>query len=363
MGFSVKLAPGVRVRASSRGLRTSVGPRAARVHFGSGRTGFSTGAGPVSFYTSVGGNRPSRRAPSTGASSRALAQAAKLEQAKELLAALQNILQLHHPDFPVAQPPIAPPPPEPDRDEINARHRKAALAGIGMFERKARAHAKAAAEAAARAEIAAAIANNQRVHARYQAELDRMWQRLLNNDPEIVLGTLAEAFEDNDAAAAPVGVAGSEASIVVLVPTPAAVPERRPATTSAGNLTLKKLTKREVADFYKLMVCGYVLATVKEAFAVAPGLTHTSIVALRNEGLDAYGRPRVQAILAARFARQALHDVRWTAADATQIVGDASELLTVKQAGPSKEFVPLDLDSEPDIAKVVQAVDVSDLLS
>ncbi|SFG79915.1 hypothetical protein SAMN05421678_108299 [Actinopolymorpha cephalotaxi] len=232
-----------------------------------------------------------------------------------------------------------------------------------MFERKARAHAKAAAEAAARAEIAAAIANNQRVHARYQAELDRMWQRLLNNDPEIVLGTLAEAFEDNDAAAAPVGVAGSEASIVVLVPTPAAVPERRPATTSAGNLTLKKLTKREVADFYKLMVCGYVLATVKEAFAVAPGLTHTSIVALRNEGLDAYGRPRVQAILAARFARQALHDVRWTAADATQIVGDASELLTVKQAGPSKEFVPLDLDSEPDIAKVVQAVDVSDLLS
>ncbi|GAA4997618.1 hypothetical protein [Actinopolymorpha pittospori] len=286
-----------------------------------------------------------------------------MEQAKDLLAALQSILELHHPDFPAAQPPVAPPPPEPDRDAINARHRKAALAGIGMFERRARAQAKAAAEMAASAEIAAAIAKNQRLHAQYQTDLDRLWQRLLQNDPEIVLGTLAEAFEDNDAAAAPVGVAGSEASLVVLVPTSAAIPERRPATTSAGNLTLKKLTKREIADFYKLMVCGYVLATVKEAFAVAPGLTHTSIVALRDDGPDAYGHPRVEAILAARFARQALRDVRWTTADAVRIVSDASELLTVKQAGASKEFAPLDLDSEPDIAKVVQAVDVSDLLS
>ena len=43
MGFSVKIAPGVRVRASSRGIRTSIGPRAARLHVGGGRTGFSTG--------------------------------------------------------------------------------------------------------------------------------------------------------------------------------------------------------------------------------------------------------------------------------------------------------------------------------
>jgi hypothetical protein len=60
MGFSIKLAPGVRVRASNRGLRTSVGPRAARVHMGTGRTGFSSGAGPVSFYTSTGGSIPDR---------------------------------------------------------------------------------------------------------------------------------------------------------------------------------------------------------------------------------------------------------------------------------------------------------------
>ena len=48
MGFYFKIAPGVKIRATRRGLRPSVGPRAARVHFGAGGTGVSTGAGPVS---------------------------------------------------------------------------------------------------------------------------------------------------------------------------------------------------------------------------------------------------------------------------------------------------------------------------
>jgi hypothetical protein len=51
MGFYFKVAPGVKIRATKRGLRASVGPRAARVHFGAGGTGVSTGAGPVSRIT------------------------------------------------------------------------------------------------------------------------------------------------------------------------------------------------------------------------------------------------------------------------------------------------------------------------
>lgn len=45
MGVYVKLAPGVRVRISRRGLRWSLGPRAARLHVGVGGPGISTGAG------------------------------------------------------------------------------------------------------------------------------------------------------------------------------------------------------------------------------------------------------------------------------------------------------------------------------
>lgn len=61
MGFNFKIAPGVKIRASSRGLSASVGPRAARVHFGAGGTGVSTGVGPVSLCQSVGGGRGRRR--------------------------------------------------------------------------------------------------------------------------------------------------------------------------------------------------------------------------------------------------------------------------------------------------------------
>src|SRR3954471_149942 len=117
MGFSFKVAPGVRIRASSRGVRTSIGPRIARVHVGGGRTGISTGAGPVSFYSSLsGGSR--RRSSSSGAgqrtvapSQRAVAQAAKQAAAQQLQAALQEILNLHRQDFETSTPPQAPPPP------------------------------------------------------------------------------------------------------------------------------------------------------------------------------------------------------------------------------------------------------------
>lgn len=336
------------------------------MHFGSGRTGFSTGAGPVGYYTSVGGARSRRpTSRSTGASSRALATAAKAEQAQQLAEALQGILELHREEFPAAQRPVAAPPPQPDVAAIRARHRQEALSGVGFFDRAGRKAAKARAQAAAEAEMAAIREQDARLHAEYQSQLDLHWSRLQANDPDAVMGALAEAFEDNEAAAAPVGVTSEHglagASMVVLVPGVDAVPERKPTTTPAGNLSLKKLTKRESADFYKLLVCGYVLATVKEAFAVAPGLTHVRVVALRDAGKDSYGASRVEAVLGARFSRRALQGVRWSDADASMVVNDTSEELTLKQFGPSKALAALDLNTEPDIAAVVSAIDVDDL--
>src|SRR3954447_23554403 len=112
MGFSVKLAPGVRVRASSRGVRTSLGPRIARLHVGGGRAGFSTGVGPVGYYTSLGGasgRRPAARRPSAGSYQRQLAvspaAAAKAEEAQRLAQLFQALLSIHREQFPSAQPP------------------------------------------------------------------------------------------------------------------------------------------------------------------------------------------------------------------------------------------------------------------
>ena len=369
MGFSVKLAPGVRVRASSRGLRTSVGPRAARVHVGGGRTGLSSGVGPVSFYTSTGGGRrrsggsarttPAAYQRQVAAYNRQVASQQKAEQAAELAAAFTAILDLHREAFAEARRPVAPPEPHVDEGEIRKRHEKAALAGVGVFQRAARAERKSAAAQAAAEEIAAVRARLTAERQQNQAYLDERSAALLANDSEVVLATLEEAFEDNEAPAAALAVTGGEISLAVLAPGVDAVPDRMPGTTSAGNLTLRKLPKREKSDFYKLMVCGHALATVREAFAVAPGLGAARVVVFRHGRTDAYGKRGLECLLAFRVTRKAFDGVRWSDADAVTVLNDASTELLIKQVGAARELSPLDLSSEPELQTLADAIETT----
>ncbi|MGY2703331.1 DUF4236 domain-containing protein [Nocardioides sp. HB32] len=370
MGFSVKLAPGVRVRASSRGVRTSLGPRAARVHVGGGRTGFSTGVGPVGYYTSVGGSSRSTARRTSGAgsatASRQLAAAQraadKADEARALRDALVAIFDLHRGEFAAAQPPVAPPLPPVDVAAIHAKHAKEAKAGTSVFSRAARKNALAEATQRAQAEVAHVNAHYEQERQAWQTQLNEQWAALNRNDPDTVLATLAEAFEDNDAAAAAVGVDGSEVTLVVVVPGASSIPDRKPTTTAAGNLSLKKLTKSETADMYKHLVCGHVLVTLKEAFAVAPAISHARIVALRATGPDAYGKVKPEVMLAARFERISLHGIQWGTADAVQVVNDAATEKLLAQKGASKELVSIELKTEPELADVVDAVDFEELL-
>jgi hypothetical protein len=368
MGFSVRLAPGVRVRASSRGVRTSLGPREARVHVGGGRTGFSTGAGPFTYYTSGGTRRRTSPGSRTGTATanRQLAAATraaeKHDQARALNEALQAILNLHRAEFPPAVPPTAPPPPPIDLDALRAEHVKAAKAATSVFSRAARKAAVEEAERRALAEAAATAEHYERQRRAWQAALDQEWAELNANDPDTVLATLAGVFEDNEAAAAAVGIDGAEVTLIVVVPGVGAIPERKPTITDAGNLSLKKLTKRETADMYKLLVCGHVLVTVKEAFAVAPALASARVVAMRAAAPDAYGKVKPEVILAARFERSRLVGIQWAQADATQVVNDASTERILIQKGASQELTPVDLTHEPQLAAVVTAMDFGDLV-
>ncbi|NJP31023.1 DUF4236 domain-containing protein [Micromonospora thermarum] len=372
MGFSIKLAPGVRIRASSRGIRTSIGPRAARVHFGGGRTGISSGVGPVGFYTSLGGGRrgsSSGRLPSAAAYQRQVAaqqrqaaQAQRAEEARHLAQTFLRILELHRVDFPAATRPIAPQPAAPDRASIYRHYEQHALAGIGIFERARRAQAKQQAAQWAEDEIRRQWTTRCEQQAAWQQYLDQRWQQLCANDPEVVLETLEEAFEDNEAASAAVGVAGGEVSLAVLVPAiDDVVPERMPTTTQAGNLSLRKLPQRGRADYYKQFVCGQVLVTIREAFAVAPGLRSARVAVMRHDGVDSYGRPRVSCLLAAKLDRDALAGVRWDSADAAAIVNDASNELLLNPRARTGELQPLNLAAEPALAELVGAVDFAEL--
>lgn len=364
VGFSIKLAPGVRVRASSRGLRASVGPRAARLHVGGGRTGVSTGMGPVSFYSSIGGGR--RRTTTTTSVARyqqqVLAQqhrAEKAAEAQRLVAAFQHILSLHQTPFPPAVRPVASPPALPDRAALYRHYEQHALAGISVFRRAERTKAKQRANAWTNDEVARRQAAAQAQQAQWQQQLDERWQRLCRNDPETVIATLAEAFEDNEAPSAAVGVVKDEAALVVLVPQPdQVIPERMPSVTAAGNLSLKKLTQRERADYYTIFVCGQLLVTVREALAVAPGLAGAGVVALRNDGPDVYGRARLVCLTAARLSRRALDGVQWATAGAVNIINEVASERLINQRGRSAELAPLDLSQQPELAALIEAIDL-----
>jgi hypothetical protein len=317
----------------------------------------------VSFYGSLGGSRRgSGSRSSAAAAQRQLTAAAKAEQAQGLATAIQAVLNLHRAEFPPAQPPVAPPAVPIEEKAIHRRHERQALAGIGMFRRAERAQARTEARQRADMEIAAARSAAEAERERLQSDLDRRWALLSSNDPEVVLETLEEAFADNDAPAAAVGVADDAVSVVVLVPDADDLPERLPTTTAAGNLSLRKLTKAERADLYSLMVFGHVLATVRETFAVAPGAQSLRAVALRRSRPDAYGRPRVDCVLATRIPRTALEGVQWDTAEADTVITSVAEELVMVRRRQSEELQPINLAREPELAALLQVVDLGQLV-
>ena len=359
--FSVRLAPGVRVSASPRGLRAHVGPRGARLHVGGGGTGVSTGAGPFTYYEGVGGSRTRSRPHRTGPTRTQIAQAEKLEQAKLIVDQLTAIEEIHRQEFasPVKATAELPALPPFGRllDAAEAEH----LRDIGLFHRAQRREAREQARAAAENQARTLLAHAQAQQAAAQAEIDRSWDALLANDEALVLTALEQAFEDNEAPAAAVGVAGDALSLAVLVPSPDVLPDRMPGTTSSGNLSLRKMTKSVRAAAYLSLVAGHVVVSVKEALAQAPGIESVAVVAVREDEPDVYGNRRAQPLLATRLSRQRLAGVRWESCSAWDVIDQAGTDTLVKLRGAARELVPLDLSGEPELSQLVEAIDLREL--
>ena len=349
MPFSLKLAPGVEIHASRDGLRTNLGPRASLVYVGRQFANSALPAAPLTFYAPSAPRRqqPSYLAPQQPPS------ADKAQQAQALAAAIEGIRTLHHQTFPAVQRLDVADPARPDQAAILRRRMNDALARVSIFRRSTRKAAKAAAVLATRMECDEIEAASQSQYLATQQEIDERWQRLITNDADVVLAVLNHAFQNSGIHAAPLAIWNAEAQLALLTPELAALPERHPTTTAAGNLSLKKFTKGEIADLYKQLVAGLVLATARQAFAMAPRVTDLRIVVLRSTPADAYGNVRPEAILAARIARAALNGVRWTEADALTILDEITSELVTRIAGPSKAFAPLDLKTEPDIARLI----------
>jgi hypothetical protein len=443
--MSFKVAPGVRVRASSRGISAGVGPRAARVHVGTRGVGVSSGVGPVSGYQHLGGgSRPNSRGArrssyggptkaSIAARERELKATAREADIERVSALERALVSVHKETFPPARrvvlaPPedvdpapirsdleeaaeipalleataggeVAPtaPAPEPvDRYELMREHRKRAQAGIPIFRLRERieaagnadreAEVEAVAEAdrrtaaqrveqarldglwaelgKARALVAEQLERNieaekaRRVGARAteQEQIDCDWERLNANDPEVTLAALEQAFADNEAPAAAIDCEGDRTTVLMQFVSPEAiVPERRPGRTPTGKRTLKKRTKTEINALYLQALGSNVLATVKEAFAVAPGTQVVQLMVIRRE-TDKRHAGELVAIYLGEFDRAGFAGASGARDPARSLNLAGEAVLNLK--GQTAAVSPIDLSGRADLVKLLGVVEI-----
>lgn len=183
-----------------------------------------------------------------------------------------------------------------------------------------------------------------------QQELDEGWARLQANDPEVTLPALNRAFEDNEAPARAIRCDGNRTTVVMQFSAPESiVPERKPARTRTGKRTLKKRTKTEINALYVQALGSNVLATVKEAFAVAPGTEIVELVVSRWE-TDKKNNGQMVAIYFGEFPRAGYDGASpGNPAKALQLAPKA----TLNLKGKTEQVAPLDLTERPELAALI----------
>ncbi|MFE2064408.1 TerD family protein [Streptomyces sp. NPDC059467] len=228
------------------------------------------------------------------------------------------------------------------------------MAGLGIFARAERAAAKRRAEEDAPAYLAAEEARLHVVHSELTAEAGQWWQALVANDEETVCEAVNYAFSDNTAAGCAVGVDGAVLSVVMRQQDIDSLPAQMPGVTPSGRPTLKTLSKRDRTLWWLTSMGSNIVATLKEAFAVAPGITAIDLAVLtrlpdtQRLGFVAYGRWTRQAIEAGPW-RETTDALRFL--DIGQDV--ACSVTTTASGNLSSAVKPLDTSRLPGLQSLL----------
>jgi hypothetical protein len=278
--------------------------------------------------------------------------AQRADEIQQVAASLTAMLSVHKHEFPVVTAPIATPPPPIGDKDIEDRCLRDALSGLHWWQRAKRRDAKERGQQQAMAQIRQRQEALEAERANHQRALDEEWQRLLANDPDVVLHTLDEAFEDNQAPAVAVDCEGDRVTVVMTMEEEDQVPDRKPAVTPTGQATLRKLSKSDRSDIYRGWVYSNILATVRETFAVVPKVNGATVVVLRKEPVTPYGEHPLSAIYAGTLTRAQCDRIAWNSPAAVNAVLDADDLL-IQASGAAKSLVPIDLSTRADLANLV----------
>jgi hypothetical protein len=294
----------------------------ARLHFGGGRTGVSTGAGPFTVYQSGTVAIPLPR----NHEDRVAAQAAARDQ-------LARIEHLHRTEFRAVERVVAPTASLPRFSKLLATAEKERLHGISPIDRAARREAKQAARLLAETWARDLLTLSSRERDTEQNILDARWSALNANDPAMVTATVSQAYAATRTPARLIDVVDGVGFVQVLGPSEADVPMVTPRQTAAGAPTVARLNQTERAQWQRLLVAAHALVAAKQTLAVAPGLTKVCLVVMRP------GEPE-EPVLAATIRRD-----RLAAADfslrAGQVLDGVAENVIVKVRGGTGELQPI----------------------
>ena len=119
---------------------------------------------------------------------------------------------------------------------------------------------------------------------------------------------------------------------------------------------IRRLSKSERNELYLQVVMGHLLATAKEAFAVAPAATSAGVIVLRI-GQTALRQQKVECLVAGRWTRKALAAVSWSTVNSV-VAARTSATEFMVEIEPDNELKPLKLFDQPNLRALIAAVDV-----
>lgn len=319
---SKRIAPGVRMSMTARGLRAHVGPRVARVHVGGGRTGVSTGAGPFTLYESVGRGS---RAPANQQDRAAAANAAR--------DALDAVWSIHRAPVSAPTPEVAVKPTLPKFGLLLATAEKQETKGLRLWDREARRAARGRARQVAEHWAIDLLAKATRDHRADLERIESTRRGLQSGDADAIRAALAAAFDTPASPAHLLGTRAHAGDVVVRAMPAEHLPTIKPATTASGAPTVARMNKTELAETFRAALGGLIMLTARHAFAVVPGLDELRVV-----GVDSSGRPLVATTLRRQTVEYAdLSQPGWA------LLERMDPVLVVSTRGRSRELAPIDL--------------------
>jgi hypothetical protein len=326
----------------------------------------STGAGPFTYWHAVGHtqrDRPARTraAPARTARTTARSSPAQLQRAAQidaLAAAEHELLTAHLQAFAPIGPPQVPPYPPVDGDAVRAELEEARLARVPVWHHRERSAARAAARTEAEAVIARRNAELLARHAAAQAEADDAFGALLVNDHGAVMGALEAAFADNAHPAVPVDCVDGRATVVVVFGPVSAMPDQVAALTPTGRPTLRKRSAAGRNALYARAMASTVLATVREAYAVAPALQEVRIVVVRRDVDASDPGGLLAAVYLGRFPAARVASLAWERIDPLEQLLAAPDA-QLRRQGSAQQIVGLPPGAAPGLAELVDQLRAS----